>query len=227
MRIGVDPLPLSFATYFDRPVGVLSPTMNALLSPISSQLSYLDSLRPSHSFNTTLLSSITPTALHPPFYHLARPSILPFLSDKYLSLAAPVVVYWLVSLVFHVLDTAKFPYFEKRRIHESPEVLARNKATVGQVFRAVILQHAIQTGLALLWFEEDEKILQREVYRDHLADMAQLTPRVVDAAILLLGRRSGEQLLRNHGEALVRWLFWWGIPAFQLFFALYVTVLPI
>ena len=172
------------------------------------------------SLNSTPLSVITPTALHPPFYHTTQPSLLSFISDKHLSLAAPFLVYWLYSLVFHFLDTAKFPYFEARRIHESPEVLSRNKATMPQVVKAVLVQQAIQTGLGLLCLESDETILKREVYRDHLGDMARLAPWVSDATLVLLGRRSGEDLLRRHGEAMVRWVYWWGIPSAQALLAL-------
>jgi sphinganine C4-monooxygenase len=191
--------------------------MTSLLPPLSTMLS---SLAPSQHLNNTVLSMITPTALHSPFYHVTRPSILSFMSDKYLSLAAPILIYWALSLVFHALDAAKLPYFEARRIHESPEVLARNKATIRQVVRAVFVQQLVQTLLGLVWLEDEETILRREVYRDHLGEMAALATRVADAVLILLGRRSGEELLRHHGEALVRWTYWWGIPAFQLFLAL-------
>ncbi|KAK8869735.1 hypothetical protein IAR55_000303 [Kwoniella newhampshirensis] len=176
----------------------------------------------SYAYNSTLLSHITPSALHPPFYHTTRPSVFSFISDKNLSLLAPVVTYWIYSIFFHWLDTAQFSYFEKRRIHDSPEVLARNKVTVTQVIKAVIVQHIIQTALGYWWLEDDEAILRREVYRDHLADMAGLAPWVADATLLLLGRRTGEQLLRSRGEAMVRWIYWWGIPAFQMLFAFFV-----
>lgn len=122
--------------------------------------------------------------------------------------------------MFHYLDTAKLPYFEARRIHESPEVISRNKVTVRQVIKAVIFQQIIQTALGYVWLEDDEVILRREVYRDHLGDMAKLAPWVGDAVLLILGRKTGEQVLRSHGEAIVRSVFWWGIPAAQMFLAL-------
>ena len=171
-------------------------------------------------YNSTILSLIAPTALHPPFYYTTRPSLLSFISDKYLSLALPIIVYWGVSLVFHFLDTAKIPYFEARRIHESPEVLSRNKATVMEVIRMVVLQHFIQTVMGIVWLEDDATIAKRELYRDHLGEMAKIAPWVADVTLVLLGRRSGEDLLRKNGEAIVRWVYWWGIPAAQMLLAL-------
>jgi hypothetical protein len=172
--------------------------------------------------NSTLLSIITPSTLDPPFYHTTRASLFTSISDKHLSLLAPIVIYWALSLTFHALDTAKLPYFEARRIHESPETLSRNKCTVAEVVKAVVLQQVVQTILGLLWLESDEEILHREVLKDHLGAMARLTPTVADGVLLLLGKRSGEQLLRSHGASLVRFVYWWGIPAAQLMFALYV-----
>jgi sphinganine C4-monooxygenase len=170
--------------------------------------------------NTTLLSIITPKSLQPPIYHTVRPSLLPNISDKYLSLALPILIYWSFSLVFHLLDTAKIPYFEKRRIHESPEVLSRNRATVKQVVTAVMWQQVIQTALGMVWLEEDEVILKREVFRDNLGGMAGLAPKVGGLVLLLLGDRTGERVLRENGANIVRWVYWWGIPIAQMFLAL-------
>lgn len=191
-----------------------SPTL--LIATMASLFSY----QHAYVHNSTMLSSITPTTLHAPFYHTTRPNLLSFMSDKYLSLAAPVLAYWLYSFFFHFLDTVQFSYFEKRRIHDSPEVLARNKVTVTQVIKAVILQHVIQTVLGIFWLEDDEVIFRREVMKDHLAAMGNLAPWVADGVLLVLGRRIGEQVLKSNGEAIVRWVYWWGVPALQMLFAL-------
>lgn len=170
--------------------------------------------------NLTLLSIMTPTTLSPPIYHTFRPSLLSWISDKHLSLLAPIVVYWALSLVFHTLDTLQLPYFEKRRIHESPEVLARNKASVMDVVKAVVVQQVIQTAIGTALLEGDDVIIQREVMRDHLGSMAKLAPRVGDVVLLVLGKRTGEDMLRSHGSDIVTWVYWWGIPIAQTFFAL-------
>lgn len=96
-----------------------------------------------------------------------------------------------------------------------------------QVVQAVLWQQVVQTILGFLWLEDDEAILQREVYRDHLGAMRRLAPWVVDGTLVLLGKKTGESLLRDHGEAMVRWVYWWGIPCAQMFFALCVFSLDL
>jgi sphinganine C4-monooxygenase len=171
--------------------------------------------------NATLLSIMTPSVVHTPVYFVTGPSLLPSLiTDKHLSLAAPIVCYWAYSLMFHAIDCAGIPYFEKRRIHEAPEVLSRNRATVWDVLKAVAIQQIIQTLLGYFWLESEEVILAREVYRDFLADMAALVPGVMKTTTVLLGKRTGEQLLRSYGADIVQWVYWWGIPTAQFAFAL-------
>jgi sphinganine C4-monooxygenase len=170
--------------------------------------------------NSTLLPSLTPHVLHPPIYHTTSPSILSFISDKHLSLFAPIFLYWALSLAFYAIDLAQFPYFERLRIHESPEVLARNKATVLDVVKAVVFQQVVQTALGLCWLESEEDILRREVYMDHLDEMSKLAPVVGRLLVLLLGQRTADNVIQSHGKDVVQWVYWWGIPAVQLLFAL-------
>ena len=89
-----------------------------------------------------------------------------------------------------------------------------------QVVRAVLLQHAIQTVLGLVWMEDDATIAKREHYKDHLGEMANIAPWVADATLFILGRRTGEDLLWTHGEAMVAWVYWWGVPVAQLLLSL-------
>ena len=87
------------------------------------------------STNATLLEQlISPSAPTAPFYLVSdRSSLIPGLSDRYLSVGIPVVIYWLLGGLFFWLDKMAFPYFEARRIHESPEVERRNRVTMPQV----------------------------------------------------------------------------------------------
>lgn len=174
---------------------------------------------PSLGVNSTLLNIITPTSPQPPWYYAARPSLLPFVSDKILGLAAPTVVYWVLSLTFYALDLAQIPYFESKRIHESEEVLARNKVTVAQVIRAVLWQQVVQTLLGLWWLEDDGPT-GSDPYYESIHSMAKLAPTVAKGVFILLGPKTGEHVLRNYGEALVRWVYWWGIPSAQMWLAL-------
>lgn len=115
----------------------------------------------------------------------------------------------------------QYPYFEKRRIHESPEVMARNKCTVKEVVKAVMVQHLVQTALGMAYFGDEQSVYLNEVKNvDHLGRMASLAPKVAKGVLLLLGPRTGEQVLRSYGQGLVQWVYWWGVPAGQLLLAL-------
>lgn len=85
-----------------------------------------------------------------------RPSLLPFISDGHLALLLPVVCYWTYSLFFHYLDTHDL--FFKYRIHTPQELEKKNRCSVREVVRAVVVQHLIQTvvGLAVDYVEGQE-----------------------------------------------------------------------
>jgi sphinganine C4-monooxygenase len=148
-----------------------------------------------------------------PWYHVPRPSLLQFISDKNLSVAVPVIVYWVYSLAFHFLDQTGL--FSRYRIQESEEVTKRNRVTVYEVVRAVALQHLVQTLLGLLVLSEDPS----EVFRDHGAEIARTGLWVQRAAYLLLGAKWESRLMQRYGVQLASWVYWWGVPIFQLFAA--------
>lgn len=76
------------------------------------------------------------------------PRLTPWLSDFHLSLVLPVAAYWLVSLIFWYID--KKDYFSQYRIHTPEEFKQRNRVTVGEVLRSILLQQAVQTSLGLV-----------------------------------------------------------------------------
>jgi sphinganine C4-monooxygenase len=172
------------------------------------------------SRNVTLLAHMTPTSLDPPFYHTTRQHLFDCISDRHLSMLAPFVIYWVLSSVFHWLDTMEFPYFEARRIHDSEETKSRNRATVWQVIRAVVFQQIVQTITGLILLESDENVLATEINKDHLAGMKYIAPRVADLVILVLGRSTGLNVLHQYGPELVNLAYWWGIPTIQMFLGL-------
>lgn len=151
------------------------------------------------------------------FYHTPRSSILTGVSDQHLSLALPVVVYWVYSLFFCCLDSLDSDWLRRHRVHESAEVLARNLASVPQVVRAVILQQVIQTVLGLL-------ILDNETDEVHaaLVDVETLRQWTILAAKHLLGKDLAQHWVNVYGRDAVWLLFWWGVPCAQFLFALYV-----
>lgn len=175
------------------------------------------------SRNTTFLNLVTPHDLsNAPSYHVTRQHLLSWISDRHLSLLAPTVVYWVLSTLFEILDTAQLPYFEARRLHDSAEVKAKNRAQFWPVIRVIVIQQVIQALVGLVILESDEVILQNEVQRDHVRSMTYLTPRVADAVFLLLGQQTGIRVLQAYGAQLVSWVYWWGIPSLQMYLALWV-----
>ncbi|KAF9947042.1 hypothetical protein BGZ70_002905 [Mortierella alpina] len=80
---------------------------------------------------------------------IAQAPLLPFISDQSLALILPVVVYWAYSLLLHWLSTKEFPWLEKYRIHDKEDEM-RNKVSLPEVVRAVIMQQLLQTVLGFL-----------------------------------------------------------------------------
>jgi len=162
--------------------------------------------------NATLVSAFASSSkVEYPVYHVPRHDILPFISDKYLSIAAPVIAYWLVSLVFELVHRARSPFFEAYRIHEPAEVKSRNKVTRREVFWTVIAQQLVQTLMGILWIEDDPPELGP--FRDHAADLDAYERVTRRLAIAALGRGIGSSLAREHGRKLAEWAYWWAVPA--------------
>jgi len=99
-----------------------------------------------------------------PEYQLHRtPSLLPYLDDKTLSLVAPVVAYWVVSLFWHIVD--ELDLFPQYRLHTPAEILKRNHAGRWEVARDVIIQQIIQTLTGYLFnLSEPDEYYGREEY---------------------------------------------------------------
>lgn len=76
------------------------------------------------------------------------PPLLSWPSDELLLAALPVVSYWVVSLVYHLIDV--YDLCAKYRIHTPVEVLKRNHVTRYEVFRDVLLQQIIQVAASML-----------------------------------------------------------------------------
>ncbi|KAB8437399.1 hypothetical protein FH972_025077 [Carpinus fangiana] len=81
--------------------------------------------------------------------------LIPSLPDKYLTVILPILAYWSLSMVFHVIDV--YDLFPQYRLHTPAEVLKRNHVTRWEVVRDVVIQQVIQTivGLAIAWNEDE------------------------------------------------------------------------
>ncbi|CAG8616289.1 7313_t:CDS:2 [Ambispora leptoticha] len=91
--------------------------------------------------------------------------IIPFISDKQLSLLLPLVIYWVYSGFFHLISVYKVSYFEKYRIHYAYEAETKNKVSMSEVIKGVLIQQFLQTLLGLLVVvAEDEDVLVDDAY---------------------------------------------------------------
>jgi sphinganine C4-monooxygenase len=75
-------------------------------------------------------------------------------SDALITAAAPVIGYWVVSLLFHIIDV--YDFFPHYRLHTPAEVLKRNHVSRFEVLRDVVLQQIVQVGASLLLAVFDE-----------------------------------------------------------------------
>lgn len=104
------------------------------------------------SFTSTTNATSTLPPL-PEYTLQALPSLVPGVEDAYLTLALPIIAYWAVSMVFHLIDT--WDLFPQYRLHTPAEVLKRNHVSRWDVFRDVVIQQVVQTifGLGLAWLD--------------------------------------------------------------------------
>lgn len=146
------------------------------------------------AMNTT---GIPPSAVYPTtpaWYFSSSPSLVPGIPDQFLAVLAPLPAYWVVSTFFYIIDTLDL--FAKYRIHDSAEVKSRNRASKSDVFFAVILQQAIQTALGYWWMSNPGEPVNPQ---QGMQDIAQWS---------------------GAGPAAAWWLYWWGIPTFQMLLAM-------
>lgn len=151
-----------------------------------------------------------------PLYYVGSPQVLAALPDNLLSLAAPVIAYWAASLFFHCLDLSNAHWLDPYRLHDSAEVKSRNLASRWDVFKAVVLQHIIQTLIGLWWMEN--KPAGDAV--NHIAAMAGRAPYIFSLLKGLVGERAGTSLWLTHGHEMLYVVYWWAIPSLKFLFGM-------
>ncbi|KAM3440542.1 hypothetical protein NHJ13734_003240 [Beauveria thailandica] len=129
------------------------------------------------------------TALPPlPAYDLQpRADLWSWCPDFWLSLVAPVVVYWAMSLFFHTIDTLDL--FPQYRLHTPDEIARRNHASRYEVARDVVIQQLIQvvTG-ALLQLADPPEYVGKDGYDIAVwATRVRLAQRAVPGMLAFVG----------------------------------------
>lgn len=179
-----------------------------------------------NTFNASLFQTypmldsdaLVPSLVQYPFYHVSRASVVPGVNDKALSLIAPILSYWVYSLFFHVLDLDVFQWSAKHRLHESEEIKSKNLASRKDVVLAVVLQQVIQTLLGVVWLDGSEG----NTFQQHTVEMRQLGKWLAPLTVTVLGEARGMAFLTTNGQAMLSWMYWWGIPIVQFLSAMCV-----
>ena len=134
--------------------------------------------------NTTVVHGLPPL----PDYRLEPlPPLIPWIDDAYLSLALPIVAYWVMSMIFHVVD--ELDMFPQYRLHTPAEVLKRNHVSRWDVFRDVLIQQAIQTvvGLGLALTDADPMQGKADYDVSVWAQRLRIAQRAIPGALGLVG----------------------------------------
>lgn len=165
-------------------------------------------------------SSDLPFPTHYPWYYVQGPSMIPGIPDNVASLLGNVLVYWIVSLIYHALDISGWAWLEKYRMQPSEDDAKKNLVTRAQVVKTVAWQQIMQTTLGYFWMGVGSGIPPVPV--DHAAHMKLIYERVGYIMTSVLGDYHGPRLLTLHGSILTYSLYWWAIPILRFALALYV-----
>lgn len=137
-----------------------------------------------------------------------KPDLISGIPDGITALIAPIVVYWSYSMFFHVIDV--YELAEKYRIHPSEDELKRNKVTLHEVVRDVILQHIIQTIVGLVVFYFDPTPMTGYEYYTMWQLKHHYLPSFVPDVVVYYGYMYGWSLLRLCIAITIidTWQFW-------------------
>lgn len=134
--------------------------------------------------NMTMAATLPPL----PKYTLeSLPPLIAPIPDVYLTLLLPILAYWGLSMVFHLIDT--FDLFPQYRLHTPAEVLKRNHVSRWEVVRDVVIQQIVQTivGIALTWFDPEQETGMDDYNVILWAQRVRITQSIVPTALGLIG----------------------------------------
>ncbi|KAL8696810.1 MAG: hypothetical protein Q9224_002607 [Gallowayella concinna] len=123
----------------------------------------------------------------PEYQTFLLPSLLPGIPDKLLTVVLPIAAYWVLSMLFHWIDTKD--YFPQYRLHTPAEVSSRNKVSRWEVIRDVVIQQMIQTvvGWGLGMTEPDDLTGKEEYDVAVWARRIRMAQRLIPTLLTLIG----------------------------------------
>lgn len=137
--------------------------------------------------NGTNVTSATGLPPLPAYTVVEQQDLISWLPDFYLAIIAPTAAYWVVSIIFHIIDT--FDFFPQYRLHTPAEIAQRNKASRYEVLRDVIFQQMIQgvMGAVLGWTDPPQYVGMEEYDVAVWATRVRLAQRALPAFLSILG----------------------------------------
>lgn len=134
--------------------------------------------------NATMASDLPPL---PAYEVRPMPDLLPFISDFWLSAVIPHIAYWIISMIFHVIDI--YDLFPQYRLHTPEEITQRNLASRYEVARDVIIEQIIQIiSSAVLSMTEPRQMTGMEDYEVAVwATRIRLAQRALPTILATLG----------------------------------------
>ncbi|ORY59147.1 fatty acid hydroxylase superfamily-domain-containing protein [Pseudomassariella vexata] len=134
--------------------------------------------------NMTTMTDLPPL---PQFELYEVPNLIPWFPDFYLSLVAPVIAYWILSIFFHIVDI--YDIWPQYRLHTPAEITSRNRASRYEVCRDVLIQQGIQMVVGvILGVTDPPQLMGREQYDVALwATRVRLAQRTLPALLGVMG----------------------------------------
>lgn len=136
------------------------------------------------SSNTSAVFDLPPL----PTYTLTpRPPLVAPIPDNILSLILPIIAYWSLSMIYHLIDV--YDLFPQYRLHTPAELSKRNHVTRWDVVRDVILQQVVQTiaGIAVAYFDPEECTGQEDYEVAVWARRLRIAQRLLPGLLSLFG----------------------------------------
>ncbi|KAF8501956.1 fatty acid hydroxylase superfamily-domain-containing protein [Hysterangium stoloniferum] len=172
--------------------------------------------------NFTVEQLVNPTnwcSIGYPWYHAQRPTFIPGVSDSITTLISPVVLYWIVSLAFHLLDISGWEWLEHYRVQPSAEILKKNLATKGEVVATVMKMQIMQTLFGYLW---GYFLSGNNDQLNYTAELQETSVRVTHWLLKFFDADRVARMMAEHGTQLTYYTYWWFIPLIQLAFGMFV-----
>lgn len=128
-----------------------------------------------------------------PSYTLSpRPDLVSWFPDTWGPLFGPIIVYWIMSGLFHVIDV--WDLFPQYRLHTPEEITSRNHVGRWDCFRDVIIQQIVQivTGYILTMTEEAEMIGKEDYDVAVWATRLRLAQRFLPTILAFIGLNAAD-----------------------------------